>query len=130
MNIDIHGNLNREKGREAIVSALNTVQKGCSVRTISVEFIEAVCNLVAERIGVSKAALGGTSIHFTGGRHFANAYKYTPESTHFRAFYDGRSWIVTSVSREPCPSVSNNTIVFLSDRAKEAILLNMSKMDI
>ena len=130
MNIDIYGNLGSDYGHEMVTAALAKVQKGCSVRTISVDFINGVCNTVAERLGVSKAALDGTSIHFTYGQKFARAYKYTPESTHFHAFHNGKAWIVTSVSREACPNTNDSTIVFLSDRTKDAILLNMSKMDI
>ena len=122
-------NLPTDKGRAEIRQALAAVQRGCTARTLTLERIEEVLQGVEDEIRVSKAALKGTQVWYTGAEQFPNAYRYSPQSTHFRAEYNGRGWVVTDIVRGTCPNRRSNTSVTLSDSAKDAVLARLQNME-
>ena len=80
---------------EKLEGALKEAQGRATARTIDVERILDVLKYVEKRLGIGKAALKGTKVHFTGAEKFAKAYRFTPESTHFEAEHNGKTWFVT-----------------------------------
>lgn len=121
MKIIINGN-----HTEKLAAALDTAQRRCTARTLTVHDVERVLEDTTARMGISRAAMNGTKLHYTGGEKFPLAYRYRPESTHFEAEHNGRYWCITFVYRTTCPNSYNNTKLILSDSARAAIL---SKLD-
>lgn len=105
---------------------LNEAQRRCTARTLTVAEIEAILHDAEQELGIPKKHLCGTTIHYSGARHFANAYSRrayrAPDSTHFRAVHNGRHWVVTDVSRSWCPNRNDNVAFDLSPSAKVALL--------
>ena len=113
---------------EKLEGALKEAQGKATARTIDVDRILGVLKYVEKRLGIGKAALKGTKVHFTGAEKFAKAYRFTPESTHFEAEYNGKTWFVTSITRDTCPQRQDAIEVTLSDTAKDAVLKSLSRM--
>ena len=128
--IEMKKSLGTESGRKAISSALDEIQKRCTVRTVTVEDMDRILEEVADRIGISKKALTGTKVYYTGAEKFPNAYRHIPESTHFSAEYNGKAWVVLCVSRDICPNRINNVGTQLSDTAKDAVMERLANMEI
>ena len=108
---------------DKINAALDEVQAKSRVRTITVENIEAMCEIVFKRCGISKKAMNGVS--FTAdwnAQAFPNAYKGIPESTIVSASFVRGEWIITDISRGTTrrPTVAYH--VCLTDDAKAAII--------
>ena len=116
------------ENRDKLEVALKEVQGRATARTIDVDRILGVLKYVEKRLGIGKAALKGTKVHFTGAEEFAKAYRFTPESTHFEAEHNGKTWFVTSIVRDTCPQRQDAIDVALSDTAKDAVLKSLSRM--
>lgn len=128
---DLNNPLTSETSRNGIRSALDVLQGRATERTLTVDRITYICNEVERTLRISKAALTGTTIIYDGAEHFARAYKYSPMSTQFSATYNGRTWVVTSISRDYCPNRTGwNVIVNLSETAKAAVLERAAHMNI
>ena len=75
--------------------------------------------------GINKNALDGTVVDYTFAQKFPRAYKYTPDSTHFKLTYKRGEWRISGIGRHICPNCYNNGYGYdlaLSDAAKEAVL--------
>lgn len=107
---------------EKLEAALEAEQHRCTARTLSVQDVERILDDITARTGISRAAMKGTKLHYTGGEKFPSAYKYRPDSTHFEAEHNGRYWCITFVHRTTCPNSHNNAELILSDSARAAIL--------
>lgn len=116
------------ENRDKLETALKEAQGKATTRTIDVDRIFSVLKHVEERLGIGKTALKGTKVHFTGAEKFAKAYRYIPESTHFEAVHSGKTWFVTSITRDTCPQRQDAVDVALSDTAKDAVLKSLSRM--
>lgn len=110
----------------ALTATLESVQKRCTARTLSVTDIIGICESVENHIGISKKALQGVHFTFTGAEHFPNAYKYRPESTHFEAEYRSGNWTITAIGRYTCPNERKQVRITLTETAKEAVIDRMS----
>lgn len=121
--------LNTESGREAIDAKLGEVQHRTSARNISLKQIETILHRVEVNLGIPKYKLDGVTVHFTGAEHFPNAYKYAPESTHFYAVHDGKTWVIEKIERDRCPNNRQSILITLTDQAKAAVLENICIMD-
>lgn len=117
MKIIINGN-----HTEKLASALETIQARCTARTLTADRIEDILNSAASKLGISKKAMAGTKLVFTGAKQFPNAYKGIPESTHFTAEHNGRFWVITDITRSTCPDRAADTHLTLSESAKAALL--------
>lgn len=117
MKIIING-----KHTEKLANALDTIQARCTARTLTADRIEEVLNTASSNLGISKKAMAGTKLVYTGATHFPNAYKYRPESTHFTAEHNGRFWVITDITRATCPDRADDTHLTLSESAKAALL--------
>lgn len=118
-------NISTKAGRDAIVSKLTEVQVRCKARTIDIMDIERILGIV--ELNCSKKALTGTKVVYDGGMKFTSAYKYTPESTHFSAEFNGKAWIVTDIYRDACPNRVTSCSVSYSDTAKQDIINKLSR---
>lgn len=117
MKIIINGN-----HTEKLRIALDDVQSRCKARTLTVSDIEYILESASDKMPISKSAMKGTRLDYTGAEKFPNAYKYTPESTHFVAEHNGRFWVILNIDRYICPNRNDNASLMLSDSAKAAIL--------
>lgn len=114
--------------KDQLEAALKEAQGRATARAIDVDRILGVLKYVEERLGIAKTALKGTKVHFTGAEKFAKAYQYVPESTHFEAVHNGKTWFVTLITRDTCPNRWDKIDVELSDITKAAVLKSLSRM--
>lgn len=109
--------------REEIAAVLEEVQHRCTARTLTAQRIIDICERVTEKANIPKSALKGSLLCYDGAEKFPSAYRFRPESTHFRAEYDGRAWRLISIIRDTCPNRSTSNIyIAYSDSAKKALL--------
>lgn len=114
------------KHKEKLAAELEKLQHRCTARTLTVGGIESILSETERKLGVSKKALTGTVLTYTGAQPFPRAYKYQPESTHFTAEFNGRHWVILEISRDDCPNRDDDTTLQLSDGVKEALLKQFS----
>ena len=121
--------LNTENKIADLTETLNTVQHRCTARTLSAENIVEILNGILAKYPIAKAKMNGVFIHYDGAEHFPNAYKHTPESTHFTAVFNGKCWTITEIFRDTCPNRTGfNTVVTLTETAKMALIEAMEKI--
>lgn len=109
--------------RDEIDAALDEAQHRCTARALTAQRIIDICEHITEKANIPKSALKGTRVYYNGAEKFPSAYRYRPESTHFRAEYDGRAWRLLSIARDTCPNRStSNVYIAYSDSAKAALL--------
>lgn len=113
-----------------LATALDEAQAHSRARTLTTEDVEHILEKVTAEIGVSRSALTGTKLHYTGAEHFPSAYKYRPESTHFTAEHNGRAWVVTDIFRSTCPNRRANVSISLSQSAKTALVARMETIEV
>ena len=109
------------KNTAKIEEAIAQAESRAKVRKISVNLISDVLEQVEKNVS-SKKALIGTKVHYTGAEKFPNAYKYTPESTHFYAEYTASGWKILDIYRDTCPNKFNDVNVEYSETAIQKIL--------
>ena len=107
--------------RPRLAALLEAAQKRCTARTLDVSDVETILNNVDQRLDIPKCSLRGTLLYYSGAENFPSAYRYRPESTHFRAEHTGRCWVVTGASRHTCPDRYDNASLVLSPSAREAL---------
>lgn len=122
--------LNSETKMQQLQSELDEIQSRCKTRTISAADVANILSEVERSLGISKEAMKGVTVLYSGAEKFPNAYKYIPESTHFKAEHTGTCWKVDSINRTTCPNRTKNTELVLTDAAKEAIIDAHSKLEI
>lgn len=116
---------------EAIQAMLDDVQAKARVRTITPTIIADTCERVADELRIPKSAMKGVT--FTADYHartFPNAYKGSPESTHFTAEFNGKEWIVTSIFRNWVRRPTLAITVNLTDTAKDAIIRRCTNLPV
>ena len=113
-----------------LAAALNEAQARSRARTLTVEDVERILEKATAEVGVSRNALAGTGLHYTGAEHFPGAYKYSPESTHFIAEHNGRVWVVTDIYRSTCPNRRSNVSMRLSESARTALVARMAEITV
>ena len=109
---------------EKLATAIKEAEGRATARTVTPFDIALTLENVSR--GIPKALLHGTKVEYTGAQHFPNAYKYRPESTHWRAENIKGKWYVTSIFRSTCPNRNNDTSVIYSEEAKQRIIENAS----
>ena len=119
-----------QKHIEKIREALDEVQGKATARTLTAEKILSILDSITKKLGIPKTSMEGVSVFYTGAETFPNAYKYTPYSTHFRAAYRNRHWVIVSIERNICPNREDNAYVALTDAAKDALEKRFSLMSI
>ena len=109
---------------DKLQAALDEVQKRCSARTVTAKEIADVLN----GIKVPKKHLNGTKVHWDGAEKFPNAYRYTPESTHWTAENVNGRWYVTAIYRNTCPNRSTRRGEIEYSEAAKAWILEQASM--
>ena len=111
-----------EEIAKGLTSAILEAEGKAKVRTItSKEICEAITNLEDRLYHITKKALTDTTFGYDcNAQPFPKAYKYTPESTLFRAKFDGREWRILYIGRNTCDKKQCH--ISLSDTAREALL--------
>lgn len=116
----------KDENRDRIEAELEKVQGKCRERLITYKGICDVLKEVENELAIPKKALKGVRVDIDwNAQHFAKAYKYTPESTQFRAVHTGTAWKLTYVVRCACRVPSKGHLVTLTDEAKAAIIKRM-----
>lgn len=118
-----------EKNAAKIMQAFAAKQGRASVRTInSFDELVSICKGIEKRVGISKRAMDGTTVHYDFRQHFPNAYKFRPESTHFDLTHKSGKWCIDidSISRYTTPNKNTayEYTLSLSETAKTAVLEN------
>ena len=105
---------------------LEEIQKKCKVRTINMMDVCKALTEINEKLSIQKKAMNGiTACIDVNSQAFPRAYKYTPESTHFKAEYKKGQWIITDIYRDICRP--NNSTMCLTEDAKQAVLDRLTK---
>jgi hypothetical protein len=102
-------------------TVLDEVQKRTTARNISVMDICEAIYKIDQRISIPKKYKKGVWFWYDcNAQTFPGAYKYTPESTAFKATFNGSEWIIEAVFRAVC---TNKTCkVELTEEAKEKLI--------
>lgn len=104
---------------EKLQAELDKVQDRCTARTVTAQQIVDTLN----SISVPKCHLHGTTVHWDGAEKFPNAYKYTPDSTHWRAENVNGRWYITDICRDTCPNrTTRQGRIIFSESAKAWII--------
>lgn len=103
---------------EKLAAAVDAAQSKAKMRTVTAaDIVRTLGN-----IRIPKSRLSGTKVYWDGGEHFPNAYKWTPESTHWTAENVNGTWYVTDISRGRCPNRNSKGRIEFSEAAKEWII--------
>lgn len=119
-----------EHNRNKIEKALNEVQKHCTARTINYYDIINELKDVNKQFSkvCTKKGFENTSVLIdVNGQSFPNSYKFSAQSTQFRAVYSKGKWRLVYVGRDYCKSYAQRWDIVLSDTAKNCILAEYSK---
>ena len=108
---------------EKLAAAIKEAEGRATARTVEATEIQYILHEIES--GIAKKKMSGTRVHYTGSRHFANAYQYKPECTHWIAENINGRWYVTNIYRDTCQKRTTwNTEITYSETAKQAILEN------
>jgi len=110
---------------EQLDEMIKEVEGRATARTITAKRIREILADVQQKVPTKKA-LEQTKVVYTGAEKFPNAYKYTPESTHFSAEFLHGAWVITDIYRTTCPNRYANINVTYSESAKAAIIEALS----
>lgn len=111
-----------EKNFEALDKQIAEANGKARTRTLSIDDVKAVLKEADEHLGISKAAKKGVKLTYRHGEKLPKAYKYIPESTQFKAEFNGTAWVITDIYRGICPGVIKDTALELTEAAKKAII--------
>jgi predicted component of type VI protein secretion system len=116
---------------EKLTDTLTAVQARCTARTLTAADVEHILQKATESLrGISKAAMKGVKVIYTGGERFPNAYRYRPESTQFAAEHNGKHWVIYELCRAECPNRLDNVGFILTETAQAAILQTYNLMHV
>lgn len=108
---------------EKLTEAIKTAEGRATVRKITAATILDELHTVETRLNIPKKALAGVAVVIdANAQNFPNAYKYTPESTIFRAVYRGGAWRITDIYRDTTHRAYHGHEIIFTDAARAAIL--------
>ena len=97
-----------------------------SARKIDARDIVDDLKTVNSYLGLTKKNLKGTIVYIDHhAQKFPSAYKYTPESTHFKAEFTS-NWFITAIWRDTCKTKKYD--LYLSDTAQAEYLENVKTL--
>lgn len=119
----------REANAEKINAAIRDAEGRATARTITAQNVIDTARKITRRLDIPKKYMVGitASVDYHA-QNFPNAYRYTPESTHFTMTCTASGWILTGVSRETTRRASRAVDIRLTDDARAMIILNASHM--
>lgn len=115
---------------ERITQWIREAEGRATVRTVSVRSMGAALKAAEDRLlaVAAKKSLKGSKLSVDiNAQDFPSAYRYTPESTHFEAVYNGREWVITSIERKRCRGSAQKCICHLTEEAKESIIASYTQ---
>ncbi len=116
-----------QENLNAITQVIKEAEGRARERTITAQDVVDACIEVEKALRIPKCALDGVQIVVdVNAQSFPNAYKYVPESTHFKATYKGRCWRLDSVERSKCNGPTTRIRVIHTDASKSALIASYS----
>lgn len=110
-----------------IAEIISKAEGRATARTITVKDMLDALECVEKTLGIHKKDMIGITVDIdVNAQDFPNAYKYTPESTQFRAIYKKSGWDLIAVSRERTRSARRTYIIEHTAESKKAIIDRMS----
>jgi hypothetical protein len=111
---------------EPVETVIAEVQQRVRERKISAIDIMERIKLIEEKLNIPKKHMKGVTVEvIEEAQVFPRAYKYIPEGTSYTITHNGKNWILTDVSRQPC-NRAKKVHMTLPDEAKEAILTSLT----
>lgn len=103
-------------------AAIQEAEGKATARTITAEDIARTLIRIEDSLNISKKAMDGIKVTADiNSQKFPKAYKYTPESTHFKAEYKNGSWRLTDIYRAEC-KLSFHIHIEHTDGSKKALI--------
>lgn len=113
----------KDSNEAKITAAIKEAEGRATARTLEYKDIKTALDRIEKRLGIAKKALLGVKVRVdVNAQTFPNAYKWTPESTHFVAERTASGWALTEVYRDRVEGPNSRYIVKLTDEAKDAII--------
>lgn len=113
----------KDSNRTKIEAIIKAAEGRATARTIDFPDIERCLAELEKSLGICKKAMIGITANVDPkAQDFPNAYKYTPESTHFTVVRKASGWDLVSVDRDVTRRYNHRFHVTLTDEAKEAII--------
>lgn len=117
----------KQENADKIKAAIIEAEGRATARTITAQQVITRSQEIVEHLGISKAALEGTTASIDEGAvTFPNAYKYVPYSTQYDMRYHRGSWRLTDVYRAATSAPTYRVYLRLSETAKAAVLDKVS----
>ena len=106
-----------------IVPELDAVQARCTSRTITpLRILDELLD-IEDALGIPKKAMDGVSVSVdANAQNFPSAYKFTPESTRFKAVYRGGCWRITDIRRDRTRRESQKVVVSHTEASRAALI--------
>lgn len=122
--------LDKDNKITELEKAIDEAQSKARARTITTSTVINTLAKVQKQLNIPKKSMKGISISVDYyAQKFPSAYKGIPESTQFKAEYDGRHWRITNVYRAKC-RYSGEVIINHTEESKKAIINRFSILSI
>ena len=106
---------------EKLEKAIKEAEGRATARTLTAEQVCERLYQIDLQFGITKKALEGTEITVNAhAQDFPRAYRYTPESTFFRAVFKRGQWEIYDIYRDTCRN--QKVYAKLPDTAKAEII--------
>lgn len=115
---------------EKLTVAIKEAEGRATARTITPMTIKYVVGEVERKLGIAKKDMNGVRVHYTGAQQFPNAYRYSPDSTHFEMANVRGTWYVTKIYRLNCPNRRKNIEMEIPEDVRKAIVEAISFCEI
>ena len=120
----------KEKNLAKLNAAIKEAEGRATARTIDAETIFKCAAHIERVLGIPKVKMIGIVANVDyHSQNFPNAYKYTPESTHFTMEYTKSGWVLLDVSRRTTRRQAQCYRLSLTPTAKDAIVHSMEEFE-
>ena len=116
-----------QKNWGKLEDTLKEIQKGCTVRTLSIDDIKNIIKEIEKHLymrRLPKSSRDGLIVYCNPYKEqFANAYKHTPSGTIFNLAYYNNCWRILSIDRGICSGSPNRRLEYIfTDEQKQKML--------
>lgn len=120
-----------EKNKNRIEDAIRKAEGKSTSRTISADKIINAVEKINNKLGISKQDLIGVKAEVDlNAQKLPSAYKWTAMSTHFTIEGCASGWALINVKRAYLWQRKDEVIINLTDKAKDAIVKNLSSISV
>ena len=117
-----------DKNKEKIEEMIKAAEGRATVRLLSYQSIIKSLSEIERTLGIKKKYMDGIKADVdVSAQNFPRAYKYTPESTHFKAVKKSNGWDLQSVYRARTRRENHRYHLELTEEAKAAIISRMQE---